>query len=204
MSPQPPRHPRLAAALIPALVHRINNTTQLLVVLRSVLAEPDEDVLATAGPDLAHAAREAEEQGWLLGLLARSMGTDLLLAREERGGLGAMLRLLAEALRRERKQLALPPSVPAMTLVAGCPRSAELCLDLAALVWESCATLDGAFTLVFERGPERWNLHLSRADLARAQAEFATCECARRGAQLRAEGGGWCLELPSAWLADEA
>lgn len=204
MTTPPTRHPRLAAALIPALVHRINNTTQLLVVLRSVLAEPDEDVLASAGPDLAHAARDAEEQGWLLGLLARSMGTDLLLAREERGGLGATLHLLAEALRRERKQLEIPSSLPSMTLAAGCPRSAELCLDVAALVWESCEPLAGAFALSVARERDVWCLRLSRADLSRAQAEFSQGECARRGAQLIGDGDGWRLELPIAWLTEPA
>ena len=144
MTPPRSRNPRLAEALIPALVHRINNTTQLLVVLRSVLAEPDDGLLATAGSSLAHASRDAEEQGWLLGLLARSLGTDLLLAREERDGLAATLKLLAEALRRQRKQLALPESVPTMTLAEGGPRTAALCLDLAALVWEFRKDADAA------------------------------------------------------------
>ncbi len=202
MSTPRSRNPRLAEALIPALVHRINNTTQLLVVLRSVLAEPDDGLLATAGSSLAHASRDAEEQGWLLGLLARSLGTDLLLAREERDGLAATLKLLAEALRRQRKQLALPESVPTMTLAEGGPRTAALCLDLAALVWESCETLDGAFSLSLAREGERWSVRLSRADLTRAQAEFLACECATRGAELFGDGAGWRLELPLEWLAE--
>ncbi len=202
MSASRSRNPRLAEALIPALVHRINNTTQLLVLLRLVLAEPDDGVLTSAGPSLAHASREAEEQGWLLGLLARSLGTDLLLAREERDGLAATLKLLAEALQRQRKQLALPERVPMMTMADGGPRSAALCLDLAALVWESCEALDGAFSLSLAREGERWAVRLSRADLTRAQAEFLACECATRGAELFGDGAGWRLELPLEWLAE--
>lgn len=196
------RRSRLAEALIPVLVHRINNTTQLLVVLRSMLAEPDDGLLATAGPSLAHAARDAEEQGWLLGLLARSLGTDLLLAREERDGLGATLKLLAEALRRQRKQLAVPASLPTMTLAEGGPRSAVLCLDLAALVWESCEPLDGAVSLSLAREERCWSLRLSRGDMERARAEFEACECAARGAKLLGDGAGWRLELPLEWLAE--
>ncbi|MBM3989050.1 MAG: hypothetical protein FJ294_13970 [Planctomycetes bacterium] len=197
-------NPRLAAALLSALVHRINNTTQLLVVLRSVLSDPDEEVLASAGPDLAHASRAAEEQGWLLGLLARSLGTDLLLAREERDGLKAILRLLAETLRRERKELSLPAALPTMTLAAGSPRTAVLCLELAALVWESCASLDGSFALTLERDTERWCLRLSRADWRGAQAAFDACDCAGRGARLAADGAGWRLDLPANWLAERS
>jgi len=196
------RHPRLAAALLPALVHRINNTTQLLVVLRSMLCDPRADVLAQAGPDLAHAARAAEEQGWLLGLLARSLGTDLLLAREERDGLGVTLRMVAETLRRERKELALPASLPTMTLAPGSPRTAALCLDIAALVWESCAALEGNFALSASRERDAWCLRLTRADGARARAEFPALDCARHGACLHEDGAGWRLELPSAWLVE--
>ena len=204
MSSQGVRHPRLAAALLPALVHRINNTTQLLVVLRAVLSDPDAEVLAQAGPDLAQAARAAEEQGWLLGLLARSLGTDLLLAREERDGLGVTLGLLAETLRRERKELTLPTSLPTMTLVPGSPRTAALCLDIAALVWESCVELDGEFALSLACERDVWCMRLTRADGVRARAEFASGDCARCGARLHEDGVGWRLELPGAWFVERA
>jgi hypothetical protein len=196
--------PRLAAALLPALVHRINNTTQLLVVLRSLLADPDDGVLAVAGPDLARAAAEAEQQGWLLGILARSVGTDVLLAREERRGLGTALALVAEALRRERKELTLPKRLPTITLCEGCPRSAPLCLDLAALVWSSCQPLAGAFELSLVERPDAWELRLSRGDLGDAALTFARSDCGRSGARLVPDGEGWRLLLPHAWLVEMA
>lgn len=194
--------PRLAAALLPALVHRINNTTQLLVVLRSLLADPDEGVLAVAGPDLTRASEEAEQQGWLLGILARSVGTDVLLAREERAGLGTTLGLVAEALRRGRKELTLPARLPSITLCEGCPRSAPFCLDLAALLWSSCESLGGAFELSLAERPDAWELRLSRADLASAEAAFGRTECGRCGARLSPDGEGWRLVLPRNWLTE--
>ena len=74
----------MAAALLPVLLHRIRNTTQLLSNLNALLAlEPDGGPALPEGraDDLAAAAGEADELGWLLGVLAGGLGADLLLRR---------------------------------------------------------------------------------------------------------------------------
>ncbi len=111
----------LAEALLPVLVHRMNNTTQLLSSLRTVLqAAPGRDWLGERAEDLADAHGELRVTGYLFGLLSCASGADLLGDRRESGGLRWLLRAVGEVLRREGGQLREPPSgIPDLTPASG-------------------------------------------------------------------------------------
>jgi len=93
----------LARALLPVLLHDLNNHTQYLTALNVLVAHGD------AGPNgveaLAQTAREIEELGWILGLCAGGFGGDLLHERTERRGLVPLVALVRKVLRREGRDL---------------------------------------------------------------------------------------------------
>ena len=95
----------LSAALVPVLLHKLNNATQYLSALNSLLALGPEDTPASYFDGLGGTSRDVDELGWLLGIAANACGANLLLERRERAGLGAMVRVTAEILRREGRDL---------------------------------------------------------------------------------------------------
>jgi hypothetical protein len=100
----------LAAALLPVLMHRLNNATQVLQALNAMLATGERQrVLAARCGDLVSAGETIDEVGWLLAVLASACGADLLLARRERDGLAGVLAAVREAVRREGRELARGP-----------------------------------------------------------------------------------------------
>lgn len=188
---------RLAAGLLPVLLHRIQNNTQLLVALRSVIEVAPEGLTERGGEDLSAAGEDAHEQGWLLGVLAGALGADLLLSREEPRGLEPMLRLVRDGLRREGREIAWRAGEVPSLAVKGELRSARLCAAFAALAWDAARAIEGApLELVFEA---REDLGLVRGsggagpELERCFAELAP---ALPACALRREGTAWRLELP--------
>lgn len=192
----------VAAAMLSPLLHRIQNTTQLLIALRSLIGRKGPGATEELGESLAEASRAAEEQGWLIGLLARSMGSDVLLAREERHALRSALRLVADWVRQSRGTFELPKAWPALSLADGAPRTAELALELLELAWRSIDPASGA-RLTLGRSGETVELVLEAANCERAAGLFAGTSLARCGATLQASEGSWKLRLPADWFEDE-
>ena len=101
----------LVALLMPAVIHRLGNATQLLTGLNAMLAMGDQDALdmvAGRGEDLSRAGMHSIHMGYALGVLGSVQGSNLLLSRREARGLEWMVELLGEALRREGGQLGVP------------------------------------------------------------------------------------------------
>ena len=195
---------RLAAGLLPVLLHRIHNNTQLLVALRSVIDVAPEGLTARSGADLSAAGEDAHEQGWLLGVLAGALGADLLLAREEPRGLEPMLRLVRDGLRREKRDLAWRAGEVPLLAVRGELRSARLCAAIAALAWDAASAIAGApLELAFEAGGE---VAIARGgagggpELDRSFRELAPT---LPGCALRRDGAAWRLEMPAGTLRFE-
>jgi hypothetical protein len=118
----------LAAALLPVLLHDLNNATQYLTALNALLSteSPTGTSRATSpGPPrsagsnktigapptplagLSRAAHEIDDLGWVLGLAANAGGADLLLDRRHRAGLEPLLVMVRKCLRREQRDLDL-------------------------------------------------------------------------------------------------
>lgn len=92
-----------ARALLPVLLHELNNHTQYLSALGAL--ETAGESLLGRGEGLARTGLEVEELGWLLGLCGGGLGTDLLRDRSERRGLAPLLRLTRKAIRHEGRDL---------------------------------------------------------------------------------------------------
>lgn len=99
----------LARALLPVLLHDLNNHTQYLTALNALVAQNSPAVEGEESPGggeaLAQTAREIEELGWILGLCAGGFGSDLLHERTERRGLVPLVALVRKALRREGRDI---------------------------------------------------------------------------------------------------
>jgi len=97
----------LSAALLPVVIHDLNNATQLLTTLNTLLGMPGgERFLTERAGDLASVGEEVFELGWLMAALASSAGDDLLLARRHETGLDVMVDYVRKSLRRQQHDLA--------------------------------------------------------------------------------------------------
>ncbi len=195
---------QLAAALLPTLLHRVNNTTQLIVAVRALAALQPLQLPERSSHDLAHAAHESHVNGWLLGVLARGLGADLLLARENYDGLLPTLELVREALLRERCELAFAvEELPRLCRCPDAPDSADLCASIAALLCTSAGSLGATkrVALAFVRGAMQHALNVDAGWCAELRTTFEDLDLQRRGCELRAESQGWSLRIPAAWLS---
>jgi len=98
----------LSAALMPTLVHQLNNTTQLVTGLQALMNLPGGgDLPLDPTEQLSSAAREVDASGWCLAVLATAAGSDLVLARRRRDALRLIVDLVRHGLRRDGADLAL-------------------------------------------------------------------------------------------------
>ncbi len=92
-----------ARALLPVLLHELNNHTQYLSALGAL--ETLGETHLGRGEGLARTGQEIEELGWLLGICAGGLGSDLLRDRSERRGLAHLVKLTRKAVRHEGRDL---------------------------------------------------------------------------------------------------
>ena len=196
----------LAAALLPVLLHRINNVTQLLTSVNSILAmtvaEAESGGGAGApslarGDDLLAAARDADELGWLLGVVGCGLGADLLLERRERRGLDACVRLVRQALQRAGAELELEPATELPSLTSAVPSHGDLCWLVAYGLWSAQG---GTARLAHEPDSDTYTFDCEGA----APVDWASVRAALTerlpGCTLESEGPRWTLLLPATWL----
>ncbi|HVS10812.1 MAG TPA: hypothetical protein VMS76_13145 [Planctomycetota bacterium] len=190
----------LAAALLPVLLHRVNNTTQLVTSLNAVLAQGGASRQASCGAGLAEAARESDELGWALGVIACGLGADLLLARHERAGLRPLLALVRGALRREGRDALLPERLPDLEPLGG--EGWHTAWAVSELVWLAGSSLPRGMALRFELESEA-GVHVLRADHGAAAPLVEAGQKIERelaGARFACQGEAWSLTLPGPWM----
>lgn len=193
---------QVAAALLPTLLHRINNTTQTLVAVRALL--DGGDMPPRCSEDLAAASRAAHEEGWLLGVIAGGLGADLLLARHESDCLAPLMKLAREAVRRAGKELEYDEaSVPRLRAPRGpdAPAAWRVCWSIAKLIWLAGSRAEAG---------SRMNVRFDHADGAcvlrgdrgadREWLAFAGASCTElgHGARCEHDGSEWSFTLPRA------
>lgn len=187
---------------MPVLLHRIRNATQLISGLNGMLAyEEAGAILEERAGDLASASQSAEETGWLLGLLASSLDTDLLMARCHARGLESFLHLVRDALRREGREIAWPAD-PLPSLAPRVGEGWHLAWAVGALLWWTARALpDGcALRWSLEPAAEGWQLSAEGPvdDGTRSLAE--DLRQSLPDADFAAGEGGWSLRIPGPWL----
>jgi len=193
-----------AAAMLPVLMHRMNNTTQLLSTLNSLSrSEGGTRWLERRAGDLAQASDLVDDLGYVLAVLASACGADLLLTRRVPRGVEIVVAVVGDALRRAGRSLAgdgsrLPAQAPDVA------RGWELPWAVGALLWCAGQDLETGGVLAWEltRDEKRWSLrgdHPPRDSFA-----SLTQLLARRlpEAELEVREDGWSWHMPSLWLRE--
>ena len=182
-----------AALALRELLERVASTTAELASLRAALESAGRASLSIAQQQrLARACADLEEQGWLFGLCARELGSDVLFERRERDGLARALELVRALLERDGVELA----------VTGTPEldsGDERCSTICAVVARCVHAAHGAPPTpqwCFARCDE--DLALRFTGTLGAPLRRALQEGAQRleGARVRATPGGAELVLP--------
>lgn len=102
----------LTAGLMPVVIHRLNNATQLLANFQALMQLGGaDDLLRDRADDLAETAQTVHELGFVLAVLATASGSSMLGERRERRGVAWMHAAVREGLRRDGRELA-EPSAP--------------------------------------------------------------------------------------------
>ena len=193
----------LASALLPVLMHRMNNTTQLLSTLNSLVrCQGGLKWLEERAGDLAQASDLVDDLGYVLAVLASACGADLLLTRRVPRGVEIMIAVVADALRRDGR--ALSPGDSSR------PRQApnvhggwELPWAIGALLWRAGEDLESGGRLEWRlrEEAERWILsgdHTPRDSFA----DLAPLLSARLPeTELEAREDGWSWRMPALWLS---
>lgn len=156
---------RLAAALMPVVLHGLNNTTQLLASLNALLAlDRSQALFERRAGDVAYAARVVDELGWVLAVLASASGADVLLERRRSAGLRPLLETVRDALRRDGSDLELPEVLPELEPDVG--RGWELPWAVASWLWTARRTATAEFAWSFDTEGEHCRVSCSAGDRA--------------------------------------
>ncbi|MCP3920259.1 MAG: hypothetical protein GY711_32435 [bacterium] len=182
----------LTTTLLPVVLHKLNNATQLLVGLNTLLGmEGGEELALERSGDLADASRTVHRLGWAMAVIASGNGSDLLLERREPEGLAILIELAVEAARRSGGSIAAPVNVPSL---------APEVLDGWQIPWGVATVLLAATADVDH---VEWTLEPERFEVtAGAAARTAAAAVLERlpGARLESGGGALVMRLPVGWL----
>jgi len=182
--PEPCSAEDFAALALNVLLERVAATTGELERLRAQLRGG-----RAPQRELADACAALEEHGWLFGLFARELGSDVLFERRERRGLQLALELVREMLARERIELRLPP-LP--ELDSGDRRCNTLCAVVARCVHAA----GGALEWDFARAGGETALSFSASAGPRLQRALEDGASRIEGARVRGDGRELRLVLP--------
>mgnify|MGYP006928158157 CR=1 FL=1 len=196
----------LAIRLLPVLMHRMNNATQLLSNLHAMGQYVGKsDWLSSHAVDLKDCSEDIHELGYLLAVLASANGADLLLERREARGLQSMVSAVIDAVRRDGGRM----NAPARAL----PNQSPGVLGGWELPW-AFGTLLYASTLgqlVTEEDPpsydwqllqeeEAWVLVSSKVPRDQFGSLRSKIESRLPQTQLDVCTEGWSWRMPAAWL----
>ncbi len=193
----------LARALLPIILHKLANATQLLSGMNAMLGlEGGDELFNARASDLSRCSLDLNRLGWALAVVASGSGADLLLSRREPRGLETLLGLVGDACRREGcAGISLPEPLPRLT--PGALSGWELPWALASLLL-AAAEEQGSGTLQWSLEPvgeAGWELRLGESEGLAERARQVLPHL--QGAQWHCADGRACLQMPAAWLAKE-
>jgi hypothetical protein len=180
--------------MLPVLLHRIGNASQLLSNLEALLSVRPA-ALEERSEDLAAAGEIVDDAGWLLALLGSACGARLLLDRREAHGLAPLVACVRACLRREGRDLDATKA-PLPKLAPDVGSGWELPWYVASVLYLCGRELEprGSLAWSIERGADTWRLSCARTTEARPDFDLP-------GAHDHVEGGLRVLEMPGDWLA---
>lgn len=189
----------LGSALLPVVIHDLNNATQLLTTLNTLLGMPGgERFLSERADDLHSVGEEVFDLGWLLAALASSTGDEMLLARRHESGLEIMATCVRSALRRKHHDLVVAEGkLPRISNEHGAGWEAAWALGL--FLWSAAQEADEPVRWTWSRSAEYWlfEAEYSGTDFADSARLL---ELKVPGAELVSLEGSLQLRLQAQWL----
>lgn len=197
--------PPLAAGLLPALLHRLANTTQILSGLNSLAALGlGPELWSERAADVEAASEQAHELGYLLAVVGSGAGADLLGERRAPQGLRWTVGLVREGLRRRGLDLGPDPE-PWPRLCAAAPEGWRLPWAVAELLWMASADgpADAELGWSLRQAGEGYSLDVKPlGETVQPPGEDWRRGLSERlpGTQLEFHGDSWRLHIPPNWL----
>jgi len=192
----------LTKALLPVLIHRANNTTQLLANLNTLAASmPTMHWLEERADDLAEASANLEQAGYLLAVLASASGANLLLDRREPRALQIMGEAVRDLMRREGHSFTMPPQ-PLPSCSGDVAHGWELPWAFGALLAASTRSLVPGQILAWQvlSEEESWVLVADATPQDDLEDLGTLLEKRLPEARLDVRKEGWSWRVPRAWL----
>lgn len=189
----------LGTALLPVVIHDLNNATQLLTTLNTLLGMPGgERFLHERADDLSSVGEEVFDLGWLLAALASSAGDELLLDRRHESGLEVMSMCVRNAVRRHGRDLAkVEGELPRISNEHGAGWEAAWALGL--FLWSAAQEAQGPVSWTWSRSEEHWLFEAEHSPTSLEDSQ-RLLELKVPGAQLVSLEGSLQLRLPAQWL----
>lgn len=193
----------LAATLLPVLLHRMNNATQLLSTLNALASSDGETHwLEERSDDLAHASETIDRTGYLLAILACACGADLLLERRVTAGLELAVEAVDQVLRREGRSLAAA-ALPLPLLAPDVKNGWELPWTVASLLLQAGRGLEqgGVLDWRFIEEDRGWVLAGAASPPDRFESIASAIERRLPEGELDVRRDGWSWRIPATWLS---
>ncbi|MFT7487587.1 MAG: hypothetical protein ACI9F9_003448 [Candidatus Paceibacteria bacterium] len=195
----------LAVCLLPVLMHRMNNATQLLSNLHGIQQQcPERDWLRDRAPELGESSESIQRIGYLLAVLSSACGADLLLARRELHGLQYMVDAVTDVVRREGGELsAHPGSLP--NLSPSVHQGWELPWAFGALLHDAAFSSESSAAVEWQLLHDQtgWVLISSCIPADRFVRLGPLVEERLPESILEVCAEGWSWRLPEAWLLEQ-
>jgi hypothetical protein len=197
----------LTGTLLPVLIHRMNNATQLMSNLSALSrcgpGPSGKDWLEERAEDLAQTSREIDVLGYLLAVLASASGADLLLERRVPNGITLMTEAVGDALRRDGRALAggcRPAPLQAPDVAHGW----ELCWAVGALLLAAGAESNADSPLEWQwlREADAWVLVCAGAAPTSVEQLEGRINARLPESSLDMRSEGWSWRVPAAWLVE--
>ena len=186
------------AALIPIALHELNNATQFIGMLHSVVAEgPQDGVLERSASDLGQTAESVEDLGLLMAILSATAGSDLLLERKSARGVSIVLAAVKKLIRKGGRDLEV--NIPLESVRSlGEGRGWELPWAIGASAWLASRELPMGETLQLNFEASSWGS--GQGVSGALQEHISEVERVMPGASGGTEGAAWSLTAPPGWL----
>ena len=198
----------LAVTLLPVLLHKLNNATQVLSSMNSLLSiDGGEELFREHTAQLGSTSARVDEIGWLLAVLASASGTNLMMERREPRGLIIMGMLVSESLRRHGHPMEHRDPGNELPLLAPNPVAGIGGWELA---WAVGSLLVNCALVVDEGAPVHWSHSLSAETWSLNGPGGSTLETVGEqvlsrlpGASFTVDEFSWSLSVPAAWVTTE-
>jgi hypothetical protein len=196
----------LAVRMLPVLMHRMNNATQLLSNLHAVGQYVDgNDWLRTHATDLSECSCDIHESGYLLAVIASANGADLLLERREARGVHSMVSAVIDAVSRDGGHMRapcrpLPDQAPDVLNGWELPWAFGTLLYASTLGQPAEGDKGATFDWQLLEEEDAWVLVSSTVPKDHFAAQHARIETLLPETQLDVCIEGWSWRLPAAWL----